>query len=110
MRLINLTPHSVTIIRDGESLVIESQGIARCSENEEHLETINIDGINIPIVKKTYGDITGLLEPSNGTIYIVSLLVAKAASDIGRSDVVCPANPVRNEQGQIVGCTSLARP
>lgn len=71
--------------------------------------THNMNVINsCEIVTGTsYGEVEGLPAPSNGTIYIVSSLVA--ARCVGRTDVFIPNESVRDEQGRIVGCRSLGR-
>lgn len=98
MRVRNFTPHSITL----RGKYYPSEGIARC---EEHTDLIGkISGI--PIVKKSYGAITGLPEPEQDTIYIVSMIVAKAAN---RPDVFFPADLVRNGNGNIIGCDALSR-
>lgn len=105
MTIVNLTPHSITFVREGESsLVIEPSGIlARVSTK---IETIgNIDGI--PITKTAFGEVEGLPEPAEGTIYLVSSLVAQRVTN--RNDVFIPSESVRDDQGRIIGCKSLGR-
>ena len=97
MKILNLTPHTINL-NTGASY--EASGtIARVSSKMEH--TSNINGI--PIFSQTFGDIEGLPEPSQDTIYIVSAIV-KSATD--RNDVVAPATShqevIRNEKGHIV--------
>lgn len=70
MKLINLTPHNIDIVKmDGTALSIPSSGVIRA---ERELKSYNIiDGVNVPIY--SYGEPIGVpetLEPD--TIYIVS--------------------------------------
>lgn len=95
--IINLTPHQITVC----GRVIEPSGIiARCSEVSETIGTAR----DIPIVRKSFGEITGLPDPLEDNIYVVSRIVAEAAR---RSDVLSPGDPVRDTDGKIIGCKSL---
>ena len=102
MRLINLTPHPISLANAAGEITktIPTSGtIARVST-----ETITT-GRSIagcPIVKNTQGQVTNLPEAKGGTVYIVSLFVLSALSD--RNDVVAPdtgATCVRGDQGRI---------
>lgn len=53
-----------------------------------------IDGI--PVEEVQYGEIKGLPEPTGDTYYIVSGVVAAAAKQQGRTDVLAPGILVRN--------------
>lgn len=94
---INLTPHELCIISIGS---LPSQGLARVEE------TLTGKGI---LKVRTYGDINGLPEPKEGTVYIVSSMVMSLAVKQGRTDVYAPCDFVRDEEGKIVGCKSLCR-
>jgi hypothetical protein len=120
-RLVNLTPHAVALVlAEGEgepvTLVIPPSGqVARCAEMASrvgtvcHRESATIrGGIDVPVVKMIYGEITGLPEPQPGRYYIVSRLVAEAAAALGRRDCLVPAQTVRDGQGRITGCRALA--
>ena len=106
MQFVNLTPHVVTIVAgDGTVLrTIEPSGtLARVSA---HTVTIgDVDGI--PVTTTEFGEVEGLPEPSEGTSFIVSSIVAQRVS--GRTDVYIPNESVRDERGRIVGCRSLGR-
>lgn len=103
-KLINLTPHTINVMVDGmETLnIVPSGTLARATEMSEVVGDIN----GIPLIRKKFGDIQGLPEPSEDTIYIVSMLVKTAVPD--RLDVVVPSDPIRDAEGRIVGCKSLA--
>ncbi len=104
MEFINLTPHPINIVmEDGSVKIVPPSGtIARCRETVSVVG--DLDGV--PVIKKSFGAIEGLPDPSNEVIYITSALVATAAQ---RPDVVCPGDPVRDGNGQIIGCKSLCR-
>ena len=85
----NLTPHSITFVLGDERnpFVVEPSGdIARVSCNTETVG--EIDGIRIPVTKTVFGEVEGLPDPEEGTIFIVSSLVAQRCMD--REDVFIP--------------------
>jgi hypothetical protein len=103
MKIINLTPHAINL----PGITVPPSGqLARCQETVKTVDQIEVEGAVVPVVEKTFGDVTGLPEPVWGTIYIVSALVAQA---VRRSDVFCPGDPVRDTEGKIIGCKSLCR-
>lgn len=104
MTLVNLTPHALSF-NDGR--VLEASGtIARVSSSYTSFDK---DGI----CEQTFGNVQGLPEPVDGTLYVVSALVLSAAKGSGRNDIVAPATGhpecVRNEAGQIVSVPGLVR-
>ena len=64
--------------------------------------------LSIKINSTSFGEVDGLPEPQEGTIFIVSALVAQALKGV-RNDLVIPDDTVRDEQGRIIGCRALAR-
>lgn len=98
MKIINLTPHAITIT-DGTTFP-PSGKVARVSVQQ--LDAGTIDGI--PVKTQTFGDIVDLPDPTDDTIYIVSAIVLSAAKAAGRTDVIAPntAQAVRDEKGNIV--------
>ncbi len=111
MKLINLTPHPVTIVLpQGREIVIPPSGtVARVREVVEDVGVLVLDdGTQVPLRRKVLGkEVEGLPEPQPDTIYIASYLAAQAAWSLGRHDVVSVGDPVRDEQGRIIGVTSL---
>lgn len=98
---INLTPHPVVL----NGITIQPEEIpARCTTSTEVID--NIAGVDIR--KKTFGDITGLPEPSEGKYYIVSVIVATALNG-SRDDIFVTDGAIRDESGRIIGCTGLAK-
>lgn len=103
-QIINLTPHEVTFVKEGGNVVVPASGqLARLTT--EAVTIGEIDGI--PVTATKYGDVTGLPDPTEGTVYIVSSLVAQRVPD--RTDVFIPSESIRDEAGRIVGCKSLGR-
>jgi hypothetical protein len=105
MRLVNLTPHPVTLISPtGEQVTVPPSGVvARVAERMESLGEIMVEGVPMPVVKRAFGELENLPEPEAGVLYVVSALVAEAAWRAGRSDVVGLADFVRDEQGRDCG-------
>lgn len=106
MEIKNLTPHAITFVGEDNSpiMVIEPSGqLARVSCKTEVTGSI----MGIPTTETVYGDVEGLPTPKNGTIYIVSSLVAQRCKD--RNDVFIPNESIRDDKGRIIGCRSLGR-
>lgn len=104
MKLINLTPHDITIVRpDRNILILASGSLARVSAKTETIG--ELDGI--PVTETVFGEVEGLPAPKDGVAYIVSSLVAGRVPE--RSDVFIPNESIRDENGGIVGCKSLGR-
>lgn len=101
---INLTPHDITIVVDGRTEVIKPSGLARCKETSKQVGLV--DGW-IPVYETEYGEVSGLPEPAEDTIYIVSVIVAKAKEVQARTDVYVPAKTIRDAAGNIIGCIGL---
>lgn len=102
MNLVNLTPHSIVIISDGDTVTIPPSGIiARCVESTRQAGSIN----GIPLVRKDFGDVSGIPDQDPDTMYIVSALVRIAFP--GRYDLVSPGDLVRDADGKPIGCRNL---
>ena len=88
MKLVNLTPTALNVATGiGTIATIEPSGIiAYVSVEYVDQPTCSC----LPIRETVYGDIQGLPDPEEGTMYIVSPLVASAAKKLGRKDVISP--------------------
>ena len=99
-KFINLTPHTINLT-NGAAYAASGQ-VARVANNHTPFDADGVATIE-------WGEVTGLPEPQDGVIYIVSALVAQAAK---RDDVVSPAsghpNVIRNN-GQIVSVPGFVR-
>ena len=104
MAIINLTPHTVTIVDSEGKLDFEipaSGMVARVSS-----ETVEVGYLfGIPVTETVFGEVEGLPDP-DGNYYVVSRMVAERVPN--RRDVLIPNESVRNENGVIIGCRSLA--
>jgi hypothetical protein len=111
MNLVNLTPHNINLrTAEGAEIVIPASGtVARVATTPGTLTSI--EGCPVPVATPTvFGAVEGLPAPTEGTLFIVSALVAGRCA--GRPDVVSPGTgpndgAVRNEKGHIVAVTRL---
>ena len=101
--IVNLTPHALNLFREnGEQVVIESTGLARCTVTTRQVGTCN----GIRVNESQFGEVTGLPEPQADTVYVVSAMVLTALHGT-RPDVLGLSEYVRNEAGQVVGAKAL---
>lgn len=105
MTIINLMPHPFTFTGDAPR-TIPSSGIIRVAVQSHQVG--DIDGI--PVNANTFGDLTGdSIAPIDGSVFIVSRLVASHPSLAERQDIFVPDAFVRNSAGQIIGANGLTR-
>lgn len=104
VRIVNLTPHDVNIVGDVEVTIPASGDLARVAATTDVIGSVN----GIPLTANAYGEVTGLPDEQENTIFIVSALVANALKGV-RDDLVIPNEAVRDEAGRIIGCKSLGR-
>lgn len=103
--ILNLTPHEVAIhLGDTIRRIPPSGNVVRLNS---HCQPCGeCDGIPVAICNE--GEPKGLPEPVDGTVYIVSSMVAKK---VKRLDVLCPdtseSGVIRDGKGYIVGVTRL---
>ena len=105
-KIINLTPHSVNIVDvDGKEIARFEPTFpsTRCTQTNKIVSAIG----EIPIMQTTFGEIYDLPEEDGDKKYIVSRIVLSAAK--GREDLLTPNQVVRDSEGNIVGCQSLAK-
>ncbi len=104
MKFLNLTPHQIAIVEGESSTVYPVDGPApRLAVEREALG--QIDGVSV--VRSTMGEPTGLPEPQDGVIVIVSALVAEHPSVATRTDLAYPGEAIRDADGKIVGAKGL---
>lgn len=109
--IVNLTPHDVNIVAEGGAVIatFPSAGNARASQKEAPITTL-LNGVEL--VRMEFGATVDLPEPREGVLLVVSTITVSAARAEGRTvdDLVIPASPVRDGDGQIIGCRKLAFP
>jgi hypothetical protein len=103
MRFVNLTPHALNIHTPSSVVTIAPSGeVARVATVS--VEAAPVGGV--PTVTTTFGEVAGLPDPEEGTVFIVSGMVASAAP---RGDVMSPGDLVRDASGRPIGCKGLRR-
>lgn len=107
-RVINLTPHPLNLITDSGSVVTipVSGELARVSQTRTLVGHIEIDGHPFPVHQSEFGDVTGLPDPVDGVVYVVSAIVANAVKG-ERDDCRIVDDAVRDEDGRIIGVRGL---
>jgi len=110
MRLVNLTPHVVTIRGlNGETVVEPSRDQARVMTLVDAPgEFIMVEGNAIPVARLMLGDIIGLPDPEPGVLYLVSTVTAMRVRGV-RNDVVAPGDLIRDDRGRPLACLGLSR-
>tara|TARA_R110000824_G_scaffold226017_1_gene413688 strand:- start:672 stop:1043 length:372 start_codon:yes stop_codon:yes gene_type:complete len=118
---VNMTQHAINIVNNNMTIpfVIEPSGeTIRLNEEWNVAKTegasvsvrLNLENggiFHLPVLVCKYTASGELPEKVEGTIYIVSAMVAKAYPY--REDFLIPAKTVRDENGRIIGCEHLAR-
>ncbi len=106
VKFVNLTPHEIVIFdNEGKNIIkrIPPSGqVARVSVKRTKVAEIG----GVPVFRTEYGEVEGLPEPKEGTVYIVSILVLQALRG-RRKDVIAPdtspQSVIRDDQGRIKG-------
>jgi len=107
VRLINLTPHAVTLWREQDpALTIPPDGrFARLDEEWVPGCPLLVGDVEVPIAAVTYRGVEDLPEPQAGVAFVVSRVLAAAVPD--RRDLYFPADEVRDASGRVIGCRRL---
>ena len=105
MRIVNLTPHAVTLVDvDGSEVVIQPESTPVRLPAETYPEG-EVNGI--PVVREALGDADSVLPaPQPDTVFVVARPVAERASH--RTDLVVPTD-VERVNGKPVRARALAR-
>lgn len=111
MKIINLTPHEISIISESGEVVRRypaSGQIARAASTTEIIG--ELDGV--PVARQQFGEVSGLPDPEPGTVYLVSLVVGQAMKG-QRDDLygpdTSPDGAVRDDDGRIIGTRRLVK-
>ena len=112
--LMNYTPHTIHLQTPLGMAAIRSDGEARVSEEVSEVITLGWDEYgdcgmsqSVPLAVKRYGAVSGLPEPRQHVLYIVSTLVQLACPH--RSDLVSPDQVIRDAGGRVIGCKGVYR-
>lgn len=111
MRLVNLTPHAITLrLASGEDMVLAPTAPAARVVAPEAPRTA-VEGLPLPVVATVEGEVDGLPAPEAGTAYVVSAVVLAHPSVRGRTDVygpgTGPSHGAVREAGQVRAVTCL---
>lgn len=133
--LINLTPHPIRIytqevpstltdIDEGLLTIIPPSGqVARLGTEDEprgvsytgvgvRYETAEFGPVIVPLDRLVFTTVHGLPAKRVGVLLIVPLVTALAVQSEAphRDDLLVPYEQVRNAEGTVVGCRTLAQP
>ena len=98
---VNLTSHTITEVTTG-TIIPRSGIVARIKAATNKVTKHN----EIPVYQTIFGEIEGLPEPKENTVYIISALALNAVPK-NRTDVVSPGRPQRDEHGNVIGCVGF---
>lgn len=102
--LVNLTPYVITVCKTDGTIIRSIPASGRLARVA--CDTVQYSQLeDIPLTVSVYGEVVGLPDPEENTVYIVSSLVASRVPE--REDVFIPSGSVRDSEGRIIRCTSL---
>ena len=101
MEIINLTAHTLNEVTTGRKIAPSGVVVRVDQEN-----TRTAEWANIPIYSTKFGDLSGLPEPRENTLYVVSSMALNAVP-AHRTDVVSPGFLKRDEKGNAIGCVGF---
>lgn len=128
MRVINLTPHAITILTLGRQAALcpntgleifedvetstsyPSEGVARVAVERRAAFPRALEGSGLRVTSQTFGTVEGLPAPMAGVVYVVSAMVLTALAG-SRPDIFAPdtgPDCVR-ENGQVVAVRGLVQ-
>ena len=102
--LLNCTEHDVVITFGRKQFTIKPCGV--CPRVESRTSIEGMVGA-IPIMSVDLYGISDLPDKQEGTLLIVSRMVADAGQGLGRDDLVYPVNLIRDDKGRVVGAEGL---
>ena len=104
IEVINLTPHDISLLHEGEMVTFPKSGeVARVEMGEEESYML----YPIPCKRQKWGEVVGLPSQKKNTFLLVSRMVFDTCD---RKDAICPdtgSGAIRDEKGRIVAVTSF---
>lgn len=105
MNLINMTPHDITIVDVNGNIIKVIPASGKLIRLAQFTVNAGFTVDDVPITKTSYSEPNGLPDYELGKFYIVSQLIKSAIPY--REDLLVPAEMVRDDKGNILGCKSL---
>ncbi|MFD6951642.1 hypothetical protein A6A08_24180 [Nocardiopsis sp. TSRI0078] len=104
MRVVNLTPHVVTVVDERSRVIRRWPGAVRPARVEAVRVPVGLEVAGVPLMaeKRTRAD---LPEPQEGVWFIVSSVVVSAHPE--RRDLLVPSDLVRDGSGVVTACRSF---
>lgn len=102
--VMNFTPHPINVCDTAGKVIktFQPEGLVRLKASTVPAG-FDVDGV--PVTKTLFGEPEGLPEQQGGVFLIVSQIVKSALPE--RTDLLVPAEVVRDEKGNILGCKSF---
>lgn len=101
----NLTPHDIDIVDKNGNLIVRHKAISPSARVEQLVKFVGFTSDGTAFFESTFGEVKGLPEPTENTVWIVSSIVKAALPE--RKDLVSPSGFIRNDKGMIIGATGL---
>lgn len=115
--MVNLTPHEINVMIDGEIVSFPPSGkVARVLTSETECGTVEINGVCIPTIRRSFGGVDNLAElfaaaRENGAIVSAMVLDAMQKNGYDTTGVYAPDtgenSVIRNDKGHIVAVRRL---
>src|SRR5262245_32010688 len=107
VKVVNLTGHPLRLGNQAHNLRFHSSGRIRLDTHYAETERIVVESedgtITVPLLKLLNGEDDAVPEPQEGTLYVVSGLVA---GRVKRPDIVAPAR-LHREEGRVLYARAL---
>lgn len=104
MKLVNLTPHELTIhTSDGVIRLAPSGTVARVTTTKVPIRKHG----EVQLFRTQYGEVTDLPKEQDGVLHIVSLMVLQHPTMGDRADLAAPGELIRDSDGRPIGCKGL---
>lgn len=106
-QFINLTDKDITIYGKNHTTITfpKSGTVAFVKQQDNILDEACVDGCLFDIGKRIYTEVGNVPKPEENILYIVPVVVAQQLPE--RDDLLVASNAIKNENGEIVGFTSL---
>lgn len=106
-QFINLTDKDITIYGKNHTTITfpKSGTVAFVKQQDNILDEACVDGCLFDIGKRIYTEVGNVPKPEENIFYIVPVVVAQQLPE--RDDLLVASNSIKNENGEIVGFTSL---